>query len=102
MKWVKISFFMILLALIEIAAGFLMFIFAVKLKNGFVITSLILLLSILIFLVVTRFRERRKLEKADEILRRSLQRFFLILKVTIFILLFLLLCVMIFMLIRGR
>ncbi len=102
MEWMKISIFMILLTILELVIGFLLFLFVTNFKDGFIIFSLLLLFGILAFLFISRFKERKKVEPLEEIFKRYKRLTLLALKIIMGFVLFCLVYVLIFMLLRGK
>ncbi|MGC8771227.1 MAG: hypothetical protein ACP5Q5_08245 [Brevinematia bacterium] len=61
MEWIKIALFMFFFLIIELLAGFLLFLFAVNLKDIYVIFSIITIIAIFIGLFYSRHKERKKI-----------------------------------------
>lgn len=61
MEWIKIALFMLFFLIIELLAGFLLFLFAVNLKDIYVIFSIITIIAIFIGLLYSRHKERKKI-----------------------------------------
>ncbi|MEJ5284700.1 MAG: hypothetical protein WHS77_06565 [Brevinematales bacterium] len=61
MEWIKIALFMLFFLIIELLAGFLLYLFAVNLKDIYVIFSIITIIAIFIGLLYSRHKERKKI-----------------------------------------
>ncbi|MCX7820073.1 MAG: hypothetical protein N2258_00160 [Brevinematales bacterium] len=60
MEWVKISLFMIGFLIFELLVGFILYLFAVNIKDIYVIFSIITLIFIFIGLFYSRHKEKKK------------------------------------------
>lgn len=86
MKNGKYFLLFLLLLTIEIIISFLLFFFAVKLRNEYVIFSLAIIIFIIAYLFYGRFKERIKIQEKKVVLRKYRRNFVLILLVLISIL----------------
>jgi hypothetical protein len=61
MNWLKLITLMIAFALAEILVGFFLFLFATFFKDVYVLFSLGLIVGLILFLIISRIKEKRKI-----------------------------------------
>lgn len=69
MEWVKLVFFMVLFAVFELIIGLILFIFVKWNTSLYIIFSTILILSVLIFFLISRIKEKSKIFPLSRVLK---------------------------------
>lgn len=88
MEWIKISIFMLFFLILELLAGFLLYLFAVNLKDIYVIFSIVTIIAIFIGLLYSRHKERKKIIPLQKLYEGYRKNIFLTISLIVSFLLF--------------